>query len=33
MKRKTYTEDAGDEMFKVLTIGGIFSIICYIAIL
>lgn len=33
MKRKTHTEDSGDKLFKVLTLSGIFSIICYIAIL
>jgi len=33
MKRKTHAEDAGDSLFKVLTLGGIFSIICYIVIL
>ena len=33
MRRNTYTEDTGDALFKVLTMGGIFSIICYITIL
>jgi len=33
MKRATHTEDAGDRLFKVLIMSGIFSLICYITIL